>query len=146
GTHGKVVTDFGFANDIANAVAVQSNGKIVVGGWAGNDFSLARYNPDGSLDKTFGNGGKVTTNFGNGSPDSVDDIDGIAIEPDGKIVAVGGSNGDFALARYLPNGKPDNAFGKGGRVVTDFGGSLDRAQDVALQADGRIVVVGTSGG
>jgi uncharacterized delta-60 repeat protein len=135
GTGGKVLTDFGFANDIANAVALQPDGKLVVGGWAGNDFSLARYNPDGSLDPSFGDGGLVRTNFANGAAESVDHIDGIALQPDGKIVAVGGSNGDFALARYNPDGRLDMSFGMGGLVVTDFGTGSARARGVALQAD-----------
>jgi uncharacterized delta-60 repeat protein len=146
GTEGKVFTDFGLANDIANAVALQPDGKLVGGGWAGNDFSLARYNPDGSLDPSFGDGGTVRTNFANGAAESVDDIDGIALQPDGKIVAVGGSNGDFALARYNPDGSLDSSFGTGGLVVTDFGTGNARARGVALQADGKIVVAGTTGG
>ena len=100
-----MTTDFGFGGDLAFAVAVRPNGKIVAAGIAsspdGTDFALARYNPDGSLDATFGSGGKVTTDFGD-----FEQALGIAILPDGRIVAAGltfqaGTGEDFALARYL---------------------------------------------
>ncbi len=90
GTGGKVVTDFGAGGDYAAAVAIQPNGKIVAGGDAqiGTTlgFALARYNANGSLDSSFGTGGKVTTGFG-GSQGAW--IDGIALQKDGKIVAAG---------------------------------------------------------
>jgi uncharacterized delta-60 repeat protein len=94
GSDGKVVTGgLGFAL----AVAIEPNGKIVAAGQTGGDFSLARYNRDGSLDPSFGSGGKVLTDFGGGSSASAH---GVALQPDGKIVAAGHSRG-FALARYL---------------------------------------------
>ncbi|MER6352930.1 delta-60 repeat domain-containing protein, partial [Streptomyces sp. NPDC001634] len=139
GTGGKVITDFGTGgNDIANGVVVQTDGKIVAAGssdTAGtNDFGLARYNTNGSLDNTFGTGGLVTTDFGGIS----DQAFGVALQTDGKIVAAGFSNAsnanDFALARYNTNGSLDSTFGTGGKVLTDFGG-IDEAFGVALQTD-----------
>jgi len=148
GSGGKVTTDFG-GEDGAYAVGIQADGKIVVAGLSqpgggGRNFALARYNPDGHLDGTFGTGGKVTTDFG-----GLDMATSLALQPDGKIVAagsstvVGGSN--FALARYNPDGHLDGTFGSGGKVTTDFG-DWDRAHAVAIQADGKIVVVGKTGG
>jgi uncharacterized delta-60 repeat protein len=108
---GKVITPIGDGNDVAQAVAIQPDGKIVAAGYSSNgandDFVLARYNPDGSLDTTFHGIGKVRTPIGS----STDQAFGIAIQRNGRIVAAGysfnGSNNDFALARYqaftLPN-------------------------------------------
>jgi uncharacterized delta-60 repeat protein len=139
GIGGEVTTDFG-GFDVAQAVAVQSDGKIVAVGSSGGDFALARYNADGSLDSGFGSGGKVTTDFGGFDAGSA-----TVIQPDGRIVAAGRTGGgDFALARYNANGSLDPTFGIGGKVTTDFGG-FDGALGVALQADGRIVAAGGGG-
>ncbi|RNL73939.1 hypothetical protein EBF04_29975 [Streptomyces sp. I6] len=128
---------------------LQADGKIVAAGFstAGgtSDFALARYDTNGTLDAAFGTGGLVTTDFG---PGSFDQASGVAVQADGKIVAAGlsdtGGLGDFALARYNTNGTLDAAFGTGGLVTTDFGGSTDQAFGVVLQADGKIVAAGSS--
>ncbi len=145
---GKVTTDFGGV-DQPRAVAIQPDGKIVVGGAAGapNLFALARYNPDGSLDPSFGSGGKVTTSFAERGGQV--GVNAVAIQPDGKIVAAGfagtsGSDRDHALARYNPDGTLDPTFGTGGKVITSFNG-FDEAAAMALQADGKIVTAGFSG-
>ncbi|MBA2434942.1 MAG: hypothetical protein H0V54_07660, partial [Chthoniobacterales bacterium] len=146
GTNGKVTTDFGTIIDEARAVAVQPDGKIVTAGATvgGNffDFALARYNTDGSLDITFGTGGKVTTAFNTNN----DEAFAVALQADGKIVAAGfaviGGTDDFALARYNTNGSLDTTFGTGGKVTTAFGSSIDRAHAVAVQPDGKIVAAG----
>jgi uncharacterized delta-60 repeat protein len=97
---------------------------------------------DGDLDPTFGSGGKVTTDF-SGS-DNV--AQAIALQPDGKIIAAGSAGPyplvDFALARYNGDGSLDSTFGSGGKVTTDFFGSVDGANGVALQTDGKIVAAG----
>ncbi len=101
GSSGMVMTDFG-GSDAASAVAIQPDGRIVTAGRSGSgDFALARYNADGSLDPSFGSGGKVTTDFG-----GFDLALGVALQSDGKIVAAGqgGSSFDFALARYNADG------------------------------------------
>ncbi len=142
-TDGKVTTDFAGGEDSAAAVAIQADGKIVVAGFAtetGNrNFALARYNTNGSLDNTFDTDGKVTTDF---SGD--DSAAGVAIQADGKIVAVGvtGVVTDFALARYNTNGSLDNTFDTDGKVTTDFDGDADGAAAVKIQADGKIVAAG----
>jgi len=135
-----VTTDFG-GSDYGFSVALQPDGKIVVAGYAGGDFALARYNSDGALDTSFGSGGKVTTDFGGSyHPDGFS----VALQPDGKIVVAGYAGGDFALARYNSDGALDTSFGSGGKVTTDFGGS-DAGYSVALQPDGKIVVAGYAG-
>jgi len=147
GTGGKVTTDIGVF-DVAFAVAIQADGKIVAAGGTAPEgyccqFALARYNADGSLDASFGIGGKVTTIFAGDSQAFA-----VAIQADGKIVAAGGSSDpfvtDFALARYNADGSIDTSFGVGGKVTTDFGG-FDRASGVAVQDDDKIVAVGAGG-
>lgn len=140
GSGGTVTTDFGAA-----AIAVQPNGKLVAVGAANVDgsldFALARYNSDGTRDTSFGTGGRVTTDFG--SPWEF--ATSVAVQPDGKIVAAGGSLvgwfNDFALARYNTDGTLDASFGTGGKVLTDFGVTA-QAYSMAVQPDGQIVVAG----
>lgn len=151
GTDGKVTTDFFGLSDAANAIALLPNGRIVVAGsalssGAAPDFGVARYNSEGSLDLSFGTGGKVTTNFFGFS----DIATGLVAQADGRIVVAGAANNlnvtglDFALARYTESGTLDESFGNGGRVTTHFLGNLDAASDVGLQPGGRIVVAGTT--
>jgi uncharacterized delta-60 repeat protein len=146
GTGGRVTTDFGSGDDRANAVAIQSDGKIVATGSASYAFALARYNADGSLDGSFGSGGKVTTDFGPG----VEFALAVAIQTDGKIVAggeaaPGGYCCQFALARYNPDGSLDTTFDGDGRVTTNFpGGGANTARAIAIQSDGKIVAAGGS--
>jgi uncharacterized delta-60 repeat protein len=154
GTGGSVTTGFGVSAE-AWAVAVQADGKIVAAGEAnidgGFDFALVRYNSNGTLDASFGTNGKVTTAF-DGPPGqgfSSATANSVAVQPDGRIVAVGQariSGGfDAALARYNSNGTLDASFGTGGRVTTDFAGFNDQAVAVAIQPDGRIVATGQAG-
>src|SRR5262249_9448672 len=150
GGDGKVTTDFASGNDFGQGVAIQADGKMVVAGFSQNlqnpantDFALTRYNPDGSLDITFGTGGKVTTDFGSTSDKAL----GVATQADGKIVAAGesvdASNvSRFALARYNPDGSLDTGFDGDGKVTTDVGSSFGEyavANAVAIEADGTIV-------
>jgi uncharacterized delta-60 repeat protein len=142
GTDGIVRTDVLGGGDQANAVAVQPDGKIVVAGFAtrngiDGDLALVRYNPDGTLDATFGTGGVVTSDLGT----SADDARAVVIQPDGRIVVAGTADEDVALARYLADGTLDSAFGQGGSTISDFG-SEDVANGVALTPAGQIVVAG----
>jgi uncharacterized delta-60 repeat protein len=139
---GKQTTDFGAA-EAAHGVAIAGDGKIVVGGGSGGDFALARYTVNGSLDPSFSGDGRQTTDFtGEGAADAV------ALQGDGRIVAVGVGGGpsdsDFALARYTVNGSLDPSFSGDGRQMTGFGGS-DQANAVAIQGDGKIVAGGFGG-
>jgi len=152
--NGGIVTTTFPEGSYAFDVALQPDGKIIAAGTvfvdfnpgdiSDTDFALARYNSDGSLDTTFGNGGTLMTDFfGN-----EDDAFSVLIQPDGKIVAVGSANNpasyyDFAAVRYLSNGTIDTTFGVAGKVSTDFGDqNFDRARSAALQSDGRIVAAG----
>jgi uncharacterized delta-60 repeat protein len=152
GARGRVKTDLGGATDVASALLLQQDGKIVAGGRRGGlneDFALVRYNHDGTMDPSFGRRGKVTTDFSGGG----DFITDLVLEPDGKIVAVGVSatkgdpfrSRDFALARFNPDGTLDPSFGAGGRVTTELGRSSS-AFAIALQQDGKILVGGSSEG
>jgi uncharacterized delta-60 repeat protein len=148
GLGGMITTPIGGDHDEAFSVAMQSNGKIVVAGFSrisGNwDFALVRYNVNGTLDSSFGSGGKVTTAIGGGDDYGLS----VAVQSDGKIVVTGmsqnGSDWDFALARYDTNGVLDSGFGSGGKVITGIGGSDDHGRAVTMQSDGKIVVVGAS--
>jgi uncharacterized delta-60 repeat protein len=94
---GKQTTDFGTdPGSSASAVVRQADGKVVAVGGAGHDFALARFNLDGSLDASFSGDGRRRTNFAD-----FDGASGVALQGDGRIVAAGVGNGDFALARYL---------------------------------------------
>lgn len=143
-TDGKTATDFG-ADDRAFSVALQVDGKIVAAGMRGNDFALARYNSAGTLDGTFGSGGKVITDFAGSNDIAL----GVAVRSDGKIVAVGRTYAfprtAFAVARYNNNGTLDPGFGSGGKISTSFEGSIgDQAFSVAVQPDGKAVVAGSA--
>jgi uncharacterized delta-60 repeat protein len=151
GSNGRVLTDFSNSEDFLDRVAVQSDGKIVAIGTSDapsyGRFALARYNPDGSLDLTFGLGGKVTTAFTTARESAT----GLLIQPDGKILISGSINlpsqadTSFALARYNSDGSPDTTFGQGGLVTTNIGPDTDQATQIALQSDGKIVAAGRKG-
>jgi uncharacterized delta-60 repeat protein len=147
GGDGKVTTTFGVGPSFASGVAIQADGKIVAVGQALDPdqiyaprFALIRYMPDGTLDPTFGDDGRVTTQFRLGASYAT----AVAIQGDGKIVAAGVDfhGGNFALARYRPNGTLDPTFGGDGRVTTDFGGRGAGAWAVAIQSNGKIVTAG----
>jgi uncharacterized delta-60 repeat protein len=196
---GFVTTDFAGHGDVAKAVAVQPDGKIVVAGSAqtsaiDGDFAVARDNADGTPDKSFSGDGMVTTNIAGEN----DDARAVAIQPDGKIVVAGDTDAGIALARYdskgeldptfdgdgkavgptgeangvaitpggsilvagarggphgdldvmiagfTTTGKPDAAFGQSGIALTDLSGGFDTADDLVLDSQGRIVVVGSA--
>ncbi len=130
---------------LANGVALQADGKIVVVGGAWTTaavFQVARYDADGTLDTGFADQGVATTEFASDS----NEAKAVAIDSTGRIVVAGSSGdlGDFALARYNTDGTLDNGFGTSGKVTTAVGGSTDRATAIAIQADGKIVVAGQS--
>ena len=149
GIEGKVITDFSGTNDEALGVAIQADNKIVAVGGSpspatNNDFVLARYNTDGSLDNTFGNGGKVSTDF----LGEYDRATAVAIQSDQRIVVTGTANQNtapsFAVARYDANGSLDTNFGNGGKVTTDFS-TPAAANSLVIQSDNQIVVAGEAG-
>ena len=143
GAAGRVTTGFSSESAEARSVIVGAGGTIVAAGYSGNrnpgnrTFALAGYLPNGSLDNGFGIGGRVITEFESGSAE----IQDLEEQPDGKLIVVGGSSGDFALARYNQNGTLDPTFGNGGKVVTQLGlGGI--ASAISLQPDGKSVVGG----
>mgnify|MGYP001132845754 CR=1 FL=1 len=144
---GKVLTQVAGSEDIAYAIALQPDGKLVVAGYTdsgGWDFSLARFNPDGSLDETFSGDGLVITQVGSGNAVIMD----VVIQADGKIVVAGEAEGvitsDFALARYNADGSLDTTFDGDGWLTTDIAFGDDSARAIVLQADGKIVVAGNA--
>ena len=147
GTGGKVVSAISTRNEIIYDVALQPDGKIVVAGNTNpfeaipvTDFLLVRYNSNGSLDTSFVNSGVVTVN----QSDS-DVFLGVVVQPDGKIVAVGGhieNDGEVAVFRFNPNGGLDSGFG-GGFIYFNFPGTKGEiAHEVLLLPNGRILIGG----
>jgi len=147
---GRKTTDFR-GSDEAFDVAIQPNGRIVVVGTTNadghDDFALARYRKSGKLDDSFSGNGKA-------APDFARVAYGVAIQENGRIVVAGGAKDDFALARYKRNGHLDDSFSGNGKTTADFGRDdgttrirrrkYDSAYDVAIQTNGKIVVVGTT--
>jgi uncharacterized delta-60 repeat protein len=167
-SNGSIDTNFGAAGQAASvaaasAIAVQSNGKIVVAGsiiaklagppkGSSAGFGLVRYNANGSIDTTFGTRGVAITAF-SGAP--VTEPLALVFQSNGDILAGGvagqtPANGSllapssFALARYLSTGQLDTTFGSGGRVMTAFGSNTASISALAVQLDGKIVAVGNS--
>ena len=133
---GRMSTDVPASADV-EAVVIKPDGMIVSAG-GGSDFNLTQVDPNGVLDPAFGTGGIVTTNLG-GSDLAMD----VVVQPDDdKIVVVGKSGNDWAVARYLANGTLDADFGTDGVVKTDFNTGFDSANGVAIDSLGRIVVAG----
>ena len=133
GTGGKVITSINSGADKAYAVALQSDGKIIVAGMTtsattGKDFACVRYNANGSLDTTFGTSGIVTNDLQTGSDDVVYSV---ALQADGKIILAGysddGSNKNAAIIKLNSDGTLDTSFGTSGKVFTDF--ITNRAMD-----------------
>lgn len=144
GTNGIVITDLGGPSDVAVNIVLQPDGKIVMAASAELDSSfpgfrtpvLVRYNADGTLDNTFGAGGKVAA--------VIHGVARAALQTDGKLVLGGSMNSGFALARYTSSGSLDSSFGTNGVVVAGESGNFSLLfGDLAIQQDGKIVVVGT---
>lgn len=153
GGGGRVLIDIGDSGSgqpsNGRAVAIQADGKIVAVGGISNgqnsDFLVARYNANGTRDLSFGGTGRVKFPV----MTREDIARAVAIQPDGKIVVAGSAQTTsaqdvFALARLNTDGTLDSSFGTAGIVTTTTGTTLDGVEDVALQADGKIVAVGTS--
>ena len=150
GINGIVTTSFSSgSNDGAFAIALQSDGKILLAGFTASggdeDFALARYDTDGSLDLGFDGDGLVTTDIAG----FFDRALAMAVQSDGGILLAGSAfnnnaDEDVAVVRYLTTGGLDTAFGTSGRVIIDFVSSNERATGVALQGNGRIVLAGST--
>jgi uncharacterized delta-60 repeat protein len=141
GIGGRVIT--GSVGLVVTTAAIQADGKILVAGQHGGDFGLVRYNPDGTLDATFGAGGLVTTDFAG----TLDQAFAVAVQADGRIVVAGRAEdsttaSDFGLVRYNEDGSLDTSFGASGKVITDFGQNIESATSIVIQADGKILAAG----
>ncbi|MFM9984831.1 MAG: T9SS type A sorting domain-containing protein, partial [Flavobacteriales bacterium] len=136
------------ANDVANAMVLQPDGKIVLSGVSYNgsdfDFTLVRYNTNGSLDTEFDSDGKLTTDFGGSHENSF----ALALQSDGKILAAGGrnngTNDEIALVRYNSDGSLDTAFDTDGLQTTNMGLTSCAALSIGIAQDGKILVAGRS--
>jgi uncharacterized delta-60 repeat protein len=131
--------------DHGQAVAIQSDGKIVAAGYVeyatsnGKDFAVVRLNKDGSVDNSFGSNGMVTTDFGNGN----DKATSLAIQTDGKIIVAGYLQNNYsAIARYNTDGTLDNAFGTNGKIIGNSS-SIQNITAIAIQPDGKFIVAGS---
>ena len=131
------------------SMAVQADGKILVAGISSNgtdnDFALARYNTDGSLDTSFSGDGKLTIGFGFGH----DEANSVTVQSDGKILVAGTSyNGTaflYTLLRFNSDGSLDTTFDTDGKVTTAVGTKKnDLGQSVIVQSNGKILVAGQS--
>jgi uncharacterized delta-60 repeat protein len=150
GGDGKVVTQMSTSFDNIQDIEIQTDGKIVAGGFASfttslHDFAVARYNSDGSLDTTFAGDGKVTTRLGANN----DEMLGIEIQSDGKILGIGATQQsttdyDIAVVRYISNGSVDTTYGTSGTVETALGTGDDVAFDGVVLSNNKLVVSGFS--
>jgi uncharacterized delta-60 repeat protein len=145
---GIVITDIDGYDEKVFTLALQADGKIVAGGFSNNDsdddFAIARYNADGSLDESFDADGILISDFYSDD----EDIYSVLVQQDGKIVASGYTyNGQayvFVLARYKTDGSIDSTFGGDGFVTSGIGNEDDTVYGSAIQADGKIVVTGST--
>ncbi len=147
--NGKMTIDMGERVSQAKAMAVQPDGKIVLAGSADNgtrgsgvSIAFARLNADGSFDMSFGQFGKTTATLGEGQSE----LDAVAIQPDGKIVAAGFNETNLLVVRYTANGFPDPTFNGNGIVTTPVGTGGNGANAITVQSDGKIVIAGSTSG
>jgi uncharacterized delta-60 repeat protein len=149
GGDGIVVTSFGGLVSVGQDMVVQNDGRIILAGYTAffgpnYDFTLARYNGDGSLDITFGSNGKMVTGFTAGSYDV---CYAVCLQTDGKVLLTGRTHADVSsigIVRYNVDGSLDPSFGNGGKVATTLGVGGSTAYGIALQTDGKILVAGDS--
>jgi uncharacterized delta-60 repeat protein len=145
GIGGKVTTGITVGHDVPWRIVIQPDGKIIVAGYGdngvNNDVIMVRYNTNGSLDNTFDGDGIVITDLG-----ASEGAFGLAIQPDGKIVAAGVSNApgqqEAAVFRYNANGTPDNTFDGDGVMIFPGPSTNDHIREVAIQTDGKIIMAG----
>ena len=154
GQDGFVLTDFAGFADAATDVVIQPDGRIVAAGWTATgeicaDWALARYDAEGRLDTSFGDGGRLTTNFADRIGEAACHfLAGVAVDEAERILVVGSVDGivttnlDIVLARYDAQGQPDTTFGDAGVVITEVAGDDELANDMVLQDDGKILVAG----
>lgn len=146
GDNGYVYLDINpSAHDRARSIGLQTDGKIIVAGYSGGEFELARLNTDGSLDTTFGSSGLVTTPVGIGNSE----LHSMKVLADDRIITVGTgipvADQDIATVRYLADGSLDTSYGSGGIELTDFSGN-DIGYDILVDGSGRYIIAGSVDG
>jgi uncharacterized delta-60 repeat protein len=147
GTNGTVVTPLDGFEHGQGALAIQTDGKIVIAGTLYDysadtgDLVIARYNSNGTPDTTFAGSGIVLTDFG--PDDAGNDVE---VQRDGKILVAGKTSSNFLLVRYNSDGSLDTTFGDAGKVINNFGSNSAAAMGIAIQPDGKILVGGTKDG
>lgn len=151
GSSGSVVIRSVQRSFVANTLALQNDGKVVLAGLTSDvatgsiQLALARYNADGTPDAAFGSSGVVSTSVG----DAGAQANSVVVQPDGMLV-VGGTRfsragpDELLVARYTSDGTLDTGFGTGGLTATPVGAGPSSAAAIALQHDGRIIAVGTA--
>lgn len=138
GTNGITSIDLG-VNSVANAIAIQADGKIILAGYANDDFAIVRLMPNGTLDTSFDGDGILIHHLGGD-----DKAYAVAIQANGKILAAGISDNATAVTRYLPNGAIDATFGTGCVVMLSIGSATISTSSMKIQpSDGRIVICWT---
>jgi uncharacterized delta-60 repeat protein len=149
GNNGSLVVDFGGSVDTCCGLATQADGRIIIAGTAGQQFAAARCLPDGTLDASFGSGGKVLV----ACPTGPASANALSLQPDGRIILAGSAvtvqAEDFALVRLLTDGSPDGTFGTNGWVLADLTpapqwgiNSRDYIHSLTVQPDGKIIAAG----
>ena len=149
--NGKQTADFAGRFDNAYGMALQPDGRAVLGGnttppSGASDFALARFTTGGELDPTFSGDGRRTLDFL--GMDRRDEVDDLAVQADGKIVTAGWTgnhdltNAGFAVARFRPNGTLDPTFSDDGMVRTNFPQGEAYGYSVGIDSEGRILVAG----
>lgn len=149
---GKNTIAMGTVEDYGHSVAIQPDGKIIIAGNVGpnssftTDFGVARFNADGSIDTTFGTGGKVVIDFSN-----QDNVKGVGVQSDGKIVVAGQANwasgswnGWFVTARFNSNGTLDTTYGSSGKFIHAFNTSNDGVSHAVMAPDDKMLLVGSN--
>lgn len=141
---GRQVSDLTQTYNVAFALAIQPNGRILTAGVSGDHYAVARYKQDGSADSSFNGNGERVIPIGD-----VSQARTLVVQPDGKLIVAGVSKttlrqDDLTTLRLHPDGSTDSSFSDDGIQTTDFGNTVDLLQSVALQPDGKIVVAGTT--
>ncbi len=143
---GFAIIDIASGNDFGYSLAIQSDGKILLGGYCwdndgSNKFCIARFNTNGTIDTSFGSSGKVIQDIASGD----DYGESLAIQPDGKILLGGycidGST-KFCIARFNTDGTLDTSFGSSGKVIENIASGNDFGYSLAIQPDGKILFGG----
>lgn len=141
GDNGKITFSSGWIKSFVNDMHLQPDGKIVLGGYRWNnstgDFVMARLNPDGSFDPTFGTNGISIIDGG-----ATEVAESFAVTDDGDFIIAGHVNDHFAMAKVKNNGTIDNSFGTEGWVITPFADFAGYGQDISLNSEGRIILGG----